>query len=152
MPVVVLDLPDQDVNTLRVLLLVGASWGTTGISTPHVSRSSAVWDGAASLLIGLLLMVVAYLLMRRNLALLIDEAAPAEVRERLGQAVAKEPWVVEVAELTAVYIGPKQLLVLIHVVPVDGTDLTANVGRLRHRLLAVPAIAAVEITPVERAH
>jgi hypothetical protein len=42
--------------------------------------------------------------------------------------------------------------VLIHVVPVDGTDLTANVGRLRHRLLAVPAIAAVEITPVERAH
>jgi divalent metal cation (Fe/Co/Zn/Cd) transporter len=152
MPVVVLDLPDQDVNTLRVLLLVGASWGTTGISTPHVSRSSAVWDGAASLLIGLLLMVVAYLLMRRNLALLIDEAAPAEVRERLGQAVAKEPWVVEVAELTAVYIGPKQLLVLIHVVPVDGTDLTASVGRLRHRLLAVPAIAAVEITPVERAH
>jgi divalent metal cation (Fe/Co/Zn/Cd) transporter len=118
----------------------------------HIMTGSAVWDGAASLLIGLLLVVVAYLLMRRNLALLIDEAAPAEVRERLGQAVAKEPWVVEVAELTAVYIGPKQLLVLIHVVPVDGTDLTASVGRLRHRLLAVPAIAAVEITPVERAH
>jgi hypothetical protein len=47
-------------------------------------------------------------------------------------------------------VWSKQLLVLIHVVPVDGTDLTASVGRLRHRLLAVPAIAAVEITPVER--
>ncbi|HEV2929342.1 MAG TPA: hypothetical protein VGW74_11675 [Propionibacteriaceae bacterium] len=39
---------------------------------------------------------------------------------------------------------------LVHVVPVDGTELTAAIGRLRHRLLAVPAIAAVEVTPVDR--
>jgi cation diffusion facilitator family transporter len=117
----------------------------------HLTTGSALWDGAASLLIGLLLIVVAFLLMRRNLALLIDEAAPADIHERLRQAVAQEPWVAEVAELTAVYIGPRQLLVLAHVVPVIGTDLTANVGRLRRRLLAVPAIAGVEITPVERA-
>jgi hypothetical protein len=50
-----------------------------------------------------------------------------------------------------VYIGPRQLLVLAHVVPAVETELTANLGRLRRRLLAVPAIAAVEITPVERA-
>ncbi|HEV8167002.1 MAG TPA: cation transporter, partial [Actinomycetota bacterium] len=117
----------------------------------HITTGSALWDGAASLLIGLLLIVVAYMLMRRNLALLIDEAAPADIRERLRQAVAREPWVAEVAELTAVYIGPRQLLVLAHVVPVEGTELPASVGRLRRRLLAVPAIAAVEITPVERA-
>ena len=117
----------------------------------HIMTGSAVWDGAASLLIGLLLIVVAYVLMRRNGALLIDEAAPAEVREWLRQAVAQEPWVAEVAELTAVYLGPRQLLVLTHVVPVDGADLIASVGRLRRRLLAVPAIAGVEITPVERA-
>jgi len=116
----------------------------------HITTGSAVWDGAASVLIGLLLIVVAYLLMRRNLALLIDEAAPADICERLRQAVAAEPWVAEVAELTAVYIGPRQLLVLAHVVPVVGTELTASIGRLRRRLLAVPAIAVVEITPVER--
>jgi cation diffusion facilitator family transporter len=116
----------------------------------HILTGSAVWDGAASLLIGLLLIGVAYVLMRRNGALLINEAAPADVRQRLRQAVAQEPWVAEVAELTAVYIGPKQLLVLAHVVPVDGADLTASVGQLRRRLLAVPAVAAVEITPVER--
>ena len=39
---------------------------------------------------------------------------------------------------------------LAHVEPVVGTELTANIGRLRRRLLAVPAIAAAEITPVER--
>ena len=56
----------------------------------------------------------------------------------------------EVAELTAVYIGPRQLLVLAHVVPVEGADLVGGVGGLRRRLLSLPAVAAVEITPVER--
>jgi len=41
-------------------------------------------------------------------------------------------------------------LLLAHVVPVGSADLPANVGRLRRRLLAVPAIAAEEITPVAR--
>jgi cation diffusion facilitator family transporter len=117
----------------------------------HLATGSAVWDGAASLLIGLLLILVAFLLIRRNAALLIDEAPPADVREGLRQAVDQEPWVAEVAELTAVYIGPGQLLVLVQVVPVDGTELTAAVGRLRRRLLQVPAIAAVAVTPVDRA-
>jgi hypothetical protein len=45
---------------------------------------------------------VAVLLMRRNLAVLFDEAAPADMRERLRQAVAAEPWVAEVA---VVYIA-----------------------------------------------
>ena len=116
----------------------------------HLVTGSAVWDGVASLLIGLLLIVVAFVLMRRNGALLIDEAAPANIRERLRAGVAAEPWVAEVAELTAVYIGPRQLLVLAHVVPVAGADLLGGVGRLRRRLLSLPAIAAVEITPVER--
>ena len=117
----------------------------------NILTGSAVWDGAASLVIGLLLIVVAFLLIRRNAALLIDEAPPADIGDGLRQAVAEEPWVADVAELTAVYIGPTQLLVLVHVVPVDGTELTAAIRRLRHRLLAVPAIAAIEVTPVDRA-
>jgi hypothetical protein len=36
-------------------------------------------------------------------------------------------------------------------VPVDGVDLPASVGRLRRRLLSMPAVAAAEITPVEQA-
>jgi hypothetical protein len=34
--------------------------------------------------------------------------------------------------------------------PADGTELTADLSRLRRMLLAVPAIAEFEITPVER--
>jgi hypothetical protein len=88
--------------------------------------------------------------MRRNGALLINEAAPAEIRQRLREGVAAEPWVAEVAELTAVYIGPRQLLVVAHVVPAAGADLLGGVDQLRRRMLSVPAIAAVEITPIQR--
>ena len=130
--------------------LVGLALALAGLAL-HLVTGSATWDGAASLLIGLLLIGVALLLMRRNGALLIDEAAPADVQQRLRQAVAAEPWVAEVAELTAVYVGPRRLLVLAHVVPVEGADLLAGVGGLRRRLLAVPAVVAVEVTPVERA-
>ena len=116
----------------------------------HEVTGSAVWDGAASLLIGLLLIAVAFVLMRRNGALLINEAAPAEIRQRLREGVAAEPWVAEVAELTAVYIGPRQLLVVAHVVPAAGADLLGGVDQLRRRMLSLPAIAAVEITPIQR--
>jgi len=88
---------------------------------------SPVWDGVASLLIGLLLIVVALVLVRRNGALLVDEAAPADVRQRLRRVVAAEPWVAEVAELTAVDVGPRHLLVLVQVVPVQGADPLARV-------------------------
>ena len=129
--------------------LVGLALALTAL-LGHLVTGSAVWDGAASLLIGLLLIGVAFVLMRRNGALLIDEAAPTEVRERLRHTVAQEPWVAEVAELTAVYLGPRHLLVIAHVVPVEGADLVAGVGRLRRRLLSLPAVTAVEITPVEQ--
>jgi cation diffusion facilitator family transporter len=129
--------------------LVGLALALTALVL-HLVTGSAVWDGAASLLIGLLLIGVAFVLMGRNGALLIDEAAPADVREGLRQAVAQEAWVAEVAELTAVYVGPRRLLVVAHVVPVQGADLLGGVGRLRRRLLSLPAVAAVEITPVER--
>ena len=88
---------------------------------------------------------------RRSGALLIDEAAPVDVLDGLRQAVAAEPWVDEVAELTAVYVGSGHLLVLAHVVPVEGADRLGGVDRLRRRLLALPTVAAVEVTPVERA-
>jgi cation diffusion facilitator family transporter len=117
----------------------------------HIATGSAVWDGTASLLIGLLLFAVAFVLVRRNGALLIDESAPADVVERLRRIVAQEPWVAEVTELTAVYVGPRQLLMITHVVPVDGADLPVGVARLRRRLLSLPAISAVEVTPVQRA-
>ncbi len=114
----------------------------------HAATGSALSDGIASLLIGMLLIVAAYLLARRNAALLIGESTPAALRQRLAGLVASEPWVAQVADLTAVWTGPDQVLVLVRVVPMTGAGLVDNIERLRRRLLELPTIGQVEITPV----
>jgi cation diffusion facilitator family transporter len=114
----------------------------------HATTGSAIPDGIASLLIGLLLIVASFLLMRRNAALLIDESAPADVREQLRERVAAEWWVSEVRELLAVRIGPSQLLVIVQVVAVSGCDLIDEIAGLRRSLLEIPAVNRIEITPV----
>jgi cation diffusion facilitator family transporter len=105
-------------------------------------------DAIASLLIGVLLVVVSYLLVRRNAALLIDESAPADVRARLRDLVAAQDWVAEVANVTAVRVGPNQLLVLVEVVPRDGADIVGGTASLRETLVALPAVTRAEVTPV----
>lgn len=114
-----------------------------------VATGSPIPDGVASLLIGLLLITMAILLMRRNGALLIDESAPREVRMRLREQVLREPWVKEVADVTAVRIGPHHLLVHVDVVPAGEDRLVEHIAELRQRLLDVDGVQSVEITPVE---
>ncbi len=119
----------------------------------HAATGSAVPDGVASLLIGALLIIVSILLAKRSAALLIDESAPADVRERLRASVAGHSWVAEVADLVAVRIGPSQLLVIVHVVPVecDTRTLVNAIEELRAELIALPVVSQVEITPVRTA-
>jgi cation diffusion facilitator family transporter len=115
----------------------------------HAVTGSAVPDGIASLLIGLLLIVVSYLLVRRNAALLIDESAPPAVQARLRDLVAEQAWVADVVQLQAVRIGPNQLLVIVDVVPKDGAeDLVDNIADLRRKLVDLPVVSRAEITPV----
>ncbi|TDD76591.1 cation diffusion facilitator family transporter [Actinomadura darangshiensis] len=69
----------------------------------HQLTGSAAWDGAGSLLIGVLLTVVALILGRINLNLLIGSQADprivADVRARLGAAPEVE-WVVDIVTVT----------------------------------------------------
>jgi divalent metal cation (Fe/Co/Zn/Cd) transporter len=114
----------------------------------HAVTGSAVPDAVASLLIGLLLIAVSFLLVRRNAALLIDESAPADVRERLRAHVMSQFWVDDVPHLTAVRIGPNQLLVIVHLVPgCDASAIVGHIDTLRRELLALPVVTQVEITP-----
>jgi cation diffusion facilitator family transporter len=115
----------------------------------HWITGSAVPDGIASLLIGLLLILVSYLLVRRNAALLIDESAPPATQARLRDLVTEQPWVADVLQLQAVRIGPNQLLVIVDVVPKDGADnLVDDIADLRKKLVDLPVVSRAEITPV----
>ncbi|MEU1125396.1 cation diffusion facilitator family transporter [Streptomyces sp. NPDC005899] len=72
---------------------------------------SAVWDGLASVLIGLLLVYVAWVLCRSNAQLLIGRPLPAEMRAGVREELLSVPHVVGVLELTTLIQGPTELLV-----------------------------------------
>jgi cation diffusion facilitator family transporter len=118
----------------------------------HMVTGWAWWDAAASMAIGVLLAVVAWLLARRSKALLIDAAAPDDVMEDLRESIGPQPWIDAVHELRAVYVGPSRLLVTMNVSPCEelragpGTELVSHVTELRSRLLRNPAVADAVIT------
>ena len=86
----------------------------------HQVTGSAVYDAVASILIGVLLSVVAFLLTRHNRRLLIDSSAPPDLVQRMHDDLASRPGVVAVSTLQAVWIGPRQLLLAADLVYAPG--------------------------------
>jgi cation diffusion facilitator family transporter len=118
----------------------------------HAWTGWATWDAIGSIVIGVLLIVVAFLLARRSKSLLLEESAPDDVVEPIRQRVAAADWAGEPATVHAVYVGPSSLLVNIRLTPDQrhrdepAAVLIDQVDDLRADLLADPAIAQVTIT------
>ncbi|MEU9336823.1 cation diffusion facilitator family transporter [Streptomyces sp. NPDC048290] len=72
---------------------------------------SGVFDGVASLLIGSLLLWVAWVLGRSNAELLIGRALPAPMRERVRAELLAVEDIEAVLELTTLVQGPRQVLI-----------------------------------------
>ncbi len=95
------------------------------------------FDALASAVIGLILIYVAYQLAWGARGLIVGEAPPDEVLDRLRAAIASEPGVDKVLDLRAVQMGTKQLLVLARVSVRDDIpagDAEHLLVRLRKRL------------------
>lgn len=75
----------------------------------------AYWDGLASIVIGLVLAVVAFVLARSSRGLLLGEAANPKVVTAIKQAIESHPNVVKVVELLTMHLAPKQILINAHV-------------------------------------
>ena len=75
----------------------------------------AYWDGVASIVIGLILAVVAFVLARSSRGLLLGEAANPKVVSAIKQAIESHPNVVKVVELLTMHLAPKQILINAHV-------------------------------------
>ncbi len=115
----------------------------------HRVTGRAVYDAAATILIGLLLVYVAVRLTRRNRQLLSNQSVPeryvADLRRRL-QAI---PEIAAVATLEAVYLGPGEVLVAADVVLRQDADVATRLQAIRGELIAdIPAVARVHLTPV----
>jgi cation diffusion facilitator family transporter len=75
----------------------------------------AYWDGLASIVIGLILAVVAFVLARSSRGLLLGEAANPKIVGAIKQAIESHPNVVKVVELLTMHLAPKQILINAHV-------------------------------------
>ncbi|MFK0168282.1 cation diffusion facilitator family transporter [Streptomyces sp. NPDC090306] len=72
---------------------------------------SGVWDGVASLCIGVLLLYVAWVLGRSNAELLVGRPLPLAVRERIRAELLGVEHIEAVLELTTLVQGPREALI-----------------------------------------
>jgi cation diffusion facilitator family transporter len=89
--------------------LVGIALAFAGIAL-HDVTGAAVWDGLASVLIGVLLAGVAYLLGRTNLGLLIGRQADVKIVRGARELLAAAPEVEVVVDLLTMVTGTDQVL------------------------------------------
>ena len=78
-------------------------------------KAGAYWDGLASITIGLILAVVAFVLARSSRGLLLGEAANPKVLAKIQQAIESHPSVEKIVELLTMHLAPKQILINAHV-------------------------------------
>jgi cation diffusion facilitator family transporter len=103
----------EDSAALLGILIAGA-----GIYlTEHHSGpgGGAYWDGVASIVIGLVLSVVAFVLARTSRGLLLGEAASRQSVQAIAKAIESHPNVIKLVELLTMHLAPKQILINAHI-------------------------------------
>lgn len=116
----------KDPTTFSVLLedsaaLLGLMIATVGIGLSQMT-GNALYDGIASLIIGLILGATAILLARETKGLLIGESASQEVVEGIRRLIRQIPEVEKVNEILTMHIGPDFVLANISLMIAPATD------------------------------
>ncbi len=147
----------KDAPTLIVLLenagaLAGLAIAAGGLGLAHAT-GNPLWDGAASVLIGLVLGATACLLLVEAKGLLIGEAADPELVEAIRQCAEAHDGVVKVAEVLTVHQAPRMVVAVISAdfddaitareVEIIVRDIEAAVDR------AFPTVARVYVRPLD---
>jgi cation diffusion facilitator family transporter len=125
----------EDTAAISGLLVAAA-----GISLSSLTDEPA-FDAAGSVIIGLILLAVAFLLGRENAALLLGEAVDPQVRQRIERAIDGVDAVDGLIELLTMHLGPDEFLVVADVRFRDDLD-TEDIARTIDRVEA--AIRAAE--------
>ena len=99
----------------------------------------AYWDGLASIIIGVVLAVVAFVLARTSRGLLLGEAATPKSLRAIREAIKGHPNVNKVVELLTMHLAPKQILVNAHVNMKDtltNTEIIETIAEIEARIKA----------------
>lgn len=99
--------------------------------------AGAYWDGLASIVIGLVLAVVAFVLARTSRGLLLGEAANAKVLQKIKDTIEGHPNCERVVELLTMHLAPKQILINAHVKLKDNlvtSDILKSIEEIEERI------------------
>jgi cation diffusion facilitator family transporter len=141
----------RDPNVKMVLLedtaaLAGIVIAGAGLALHQLTGASA-WDAGASVLIGVMLMVVALTIARDSRRMLVGAAAHPQEREAIERVIADHPGIAKVHELLTLVLGPQALLVAARIdLPDDlaGDDVERVSSEIEEQLReAVPDVTEV---------
>ncbi|MFF3607373.1 cation diffusion facilitator family transporter [Streptomyces sp. NPDC002463] len=90
--------------------LVGLLLAAGGLLGGQIT-GSGVWDGVASILIGVLLVYVAWVLGRSNAELLVGRPVPRAMRSEIREELLSVPHVIGVLDLITLIQGPGEVLI-----------------------------------------
>jgi cation diffusion facilitator family transporter len=96
-----------------------------------------MWDGIASVSIGVVLAIVAFGLARSSRGLLLGEAATEKNVQAIRGAIEAHPNVVKVVELLTMHLAPKQILVNAHVnlkSDLSNTDIVQTIAEIEQAM------------------
>jgi cation diffusion facilitator family transporter len=141
----------RDPNVKMVLLedtaaLAGIAIAAAGLGLHQLTGASA-WDAGASVVIGLILMVVALAIVRDTRHLLVGAAAQPDERAAIERTIEEHPGITKVHELLTLVLGPQALLVAARVAVRDdlaGDEVEQLSNEIDERLRdAVPDVTEV---------
>jgi cation diffusion facilitator family transporter len=141
LPVVLL----EDVAALIGLVLALFGVGLSAIT------GNAVWDGAGTLAIGTLLVLIAFVLAIETKSLLVGEGGSSEDVDQIRAAMLEADGIEAVIHMKTMYLGPDELLVAAKVAVVP-TESAATVARAidqaeRSIRAAVPVAKVIYLEP-----
>ncbi|WP_433043677.1 cation diffusion facilitator family transporter [Dactylosporangium sp. CS-033363] len=136
-------LEDAGAVTGLVVALLGV-----GLS---VLTDNAIFDGIGTLIIGLLLVAIAWILALETKSLLVGESASKANIARIRESLLAEPLFDRVVHLRTMHLGPDELLVAVKVTVAEGTVAEAiseatNSAEARIRA-AVPIATLIFVEP-----
>ena len=130
--------------------LTGIAIAIAGLLLANFTGEAA-FDSAASIGIGIVLAVVAFLLAREMLNLLLGESASEPVRREIVAITQRSDDVDHVVDLRTMHIGPADLLIAMDVLFNDGLDtdgIEAAIDRIEDEIRsAIPEARAIFVEP-----
>jgi cation diffusion facilitator family transporter len=116
--------------------LIGLVVAATGVALTQATGDE-LYDGLASIAIGVLLLVVVAILVRSNISLLVGQSVPARIHDEIAAELAALPTVTAVPTLLTMRLGPTDVLIAAKVDFADdatGADIEAAADEAERRL------------------